>query len=883
MASNRGGSKTGGYITAHHGNLLDLIKLVHGHGSGINADLLDGFEVSSMLRAMGKFVGDWNSLTTPGIYSIDNIYGGGNSNYPAGCYQWGVLVVYGTHVGSSDFIGQMYISHSSGNSDTWVRGGYSTGTDWKAWSRLWSNNNFDPARKLSKSGDTLDADGALIFPNSGWEESLQIGGKTWIDSSKAGVAATDGNLHLDPKVECWLHLNHYRGNGVHFGNGAQATVAKMDNTGQLYKSSDNTVPYWNAANDGHNSGLDADTLDGYHAASFAPAGYGLGTTAQWVESADMNTVRSTGFYQGYAMANCPPGSHNHKYFIVMQHHNAWLTQICVDFNNSGTYVRTLSNSVWTEWRRLDVSHTSQLVNDSGFETTSGAQTRADSALTAANSYTDTKIANLISSSPDTLNTLNELATALGNDPNFATSIANQIGSKVGKGGDTMTGTLYAPAVQAKFYVDSVGDNDAAGAPWYGLSRTSVKVEESEIAGAVQLAGHFGIILKTGVHNLVIPRIGANMLFDGNTVWHSGNDGHNSGLDADTLDGRHLWDLMYTTNADIRDTNWNQYVNPGVYAIGDFGASTNCPPADQVYQYGTLLVYRSHNNGTYGIQQIYTSHYGDMWQRGGWNDANGWTSWHCVWTSKNFDPNSKINDTGDTITGNYFNTSGKFIAGSSSSPTDNINTTGGAEGITIAFEVRSNGSKNPGIGFLKEGVSSMYIYSDHDSINIFRPTNEATPYAILKVQGNTVWHAGNFNPATVNADKLDGFHFSEIWANMSAPSRSADIGFCPAAPGGNVGIVFNSNINNGSDSAWIRWYDDNNTYAFWGDAVENGALVIGVGNDDIHYASDVIALASAGAVIVDAPKLMALGDISIKRKFELQYNSTLNSLDFVYTG
>lgn len=46
---------------------------------------------------------------------------------------------------------------------------------------------------------------------------------------------------------------------------------------------------------------------------------------------------------------------------------------------------------------------------------------------ATTSYVDTKVAELVDSSPDTLNTLNELAAALGDDPNFATTIATQIG------------------------------------------------------------------------------------------------------------------------------------------------------------------------------------------------------------------------------------------------------------------------------------------------------------------------------------------------------------------------------------------------------------------------------------------------------------------------
>ena len=49
---------------------------------------------------------------------------------------------------------------------------------------------------------------------------------------------------------------------------------------------------------------------------------------------------------------------------------------------------------------------------------------------ALNTYVDSKVASLVDSSPAVLNTLNELAIALGNDPNFATSVASSIGLKV---------------------------------------------------------------------------------------------------------------------------------------------------------------------------------------------------------------------------------------------------------------------------------------------------------------------------------------------------------------------------------------------------------------------------------------------------------------------
>jgi len=48
---------------------------------------------------------------------------------------------------------------------------------------------------------------------------------------------------------------------------------------------------------------------------------------------------------------------------------------------------------------------------------------------------------LVDSAPGTLNTLNELAAALGDDPNFATTTANNIATKLPLAGGTMTGTL----------------------------------------------------------------------------------------------------------------------------------------------------------------------------------------------------------------------------------------------------------------------------------------------------------------------------------------------------------------------------------------------------------------------------------------------------------
>lgn len=67
-----------------------------------------------------------------------------------------------------------------------------------------------------------------------------------------------------------------------------------------------------------------------------------------------------------------------------------------------------------------------LLGGGGGGTTYATQTYVDTAETDANTYTDTAIANLVDTAPATLDTLNELAAALGDDPNFATTVTNQI-------------------------------------------------------------------------------------------------------------------------------------------------------------------------------------------------------------------------------------------------------------------------------------------------------------------------------------------------------------------------------------------------------------------------------------------------------------------------
>lgn len=70
-------------------------------------------------------------------------------------------------------------------------------------------------------------------------------------------------------------------------------------------------------------------------------------------------------------------------------------------------------------------------------------------LKAAKDYTDSKVAALVDSAPETLDTLNELAAALGDDPNFAATMATNLGNKADKNHGHSNATTSAAGFMSK--------------------------------------------------------------------------------------------------------------------------------------------------------------------------------------------------------------------------------------------------------------------------------------------------------------------------------------------------------------------------------------------------------------------------------------------------
>jgi hypothetical protein len=110
---------------------------------------------------------------------------------------------------------------------------------------------------------------------------------------------------------------------------------------------------------------------------------------------------------------------------------------------------------------------------------------------ATKTYVDTSVSNLIDSAPGALDTLNELAAALGDDANFSTTVTNSIAEKVSKAGDSMSGNL------------AMGANNITGLA------TPVDTADAATKGYVdgEISSHE--LLTTGIHGVAGDIVGTS--------------------------------------------------------------------------------------------------------------------------------------------------------------------------------------------------------------------------------------------------------------------------------------------------------------------------------------------------------------------------------------
>jgi hypothetical protein len=121
-------------------------------------------------------------------------------------------------------------------------------------------------------------------------------------------------------------------------------------------------------------------------------------------------------------------------------------------------------------------------------------------------YVDAEVAGVVDSAPGTLDTLNELAAALGDDPNFATTVTSNIAAKLPLAGGTMTGNIVMAGAETvdgrDLSVDgakldgietgATADQNASEVPYdnstSGLTATDVQAAIDELDNTLDNAG-----------------------------------------------------------------------------------------------------------------------------------------------------------------------------------------------------------------------------------------------------------------------------------------------------------------------------------------------------------------------------------------------------------
>ena len=182
---------------------------------------------------------------------------------------------------------------------------------------------------------------------------------------------------------------------------------------------------------------------------------------------------------------------------------------------------------------------------------------------ATQDYVGTQIASLVDSSPEALDTLNELAAALGDDPNFASTVTESIATKLPLAGGTLTGKIIFETAStnngfqwnvnsdsAGITFKNSGDGDANsnfnfftkdnGNEYFKFSHTTWDAGTLDYVDIKNGATRFNGELYANAEQSGDVAAGTNKLINGNPLFHSGNFGKEQidalNVDADTLDG-----------------------------------------------------------------------------------------------------------------------------------------------------------------------------------------------------------------------------------------------------------------------------------------------------------------------------------------------------------
>ena len=203
----------------------------------------------------------------------------------------------------------------------------------------------------------------------------------------------------------------------------------------------------------------------------------------------------------------------------------------------------------------------------------------------------------------------------------------------------------------------------------------------------------------------------------------------NGGNADTVDGLHSYDFARRSEF-VAGTDLNS-----INGFGLFQTSTNSIATTEKHypiSEAGILIY---GNAAYNSAcQIYGSYNSNRWFVRGGGTSTGKTSWSEIWTNKNLTKLSQLQD--DVVAGRYLPLTGGDVSGiiNLTSSTARIRVSGN----DLLSYVTSDGSTR-----LARNVSGdTYIGNIGGEMILY-----ATKLTFYDGSTRTVWHSGNFNPAS----------------------------------------------------------------------------------------------------------------------------------------
>tara|TARA_R100000781_G_scaffold6973_1_gene6880 strand:- start:52 stop:3594 length:3543 start_codon:yes stop_codon:yes gene_type:complete len=153
--------------------------------------------------------------------------------------------------------------------------------------------------------------------------------------------------------------------------------------------------------------------------------------------------------------------------------------------------RTIGGTSFDGTANITPANATNAVNVTGTvasAVTGTTQSAADnSTKIATTAYVETAVSNLVDSAPGTLNTLNELAAALGDDASFSTTVTNSIATKVPLSTIDTKGDIYVGTANDTVTKLAAGSNgqvlkanssEATGLEWATISTTDTTYSQS---------------------------------------------------------------------------------------------------------------------------------------------------------------------------------------------------------------------------------------------------------------------------------------------------------------------------------------------------------------------------------------------------------------------